>query len=1033
MNKNAKKIIAFLAAAAMTVSSFTATVSAAGVSTADVGALADTFTPNTGVSFQLTENSRIFVVADSTPTGDLLQTVQLIQRQIAADNKLEVDVLPIVWGPESWAWNGDIVLHLDASAGIAADGYQLDVTEKAVVTASDVDGLLYGANNLMKHMHFGGKHISGFMLKDEPDTKERTVMLDTGRKYYTVEWICNFIRQISWMGYNALEIHFSEDGGFRADLWDPAYYKGDFQPENDFTWLCGSHVQSWVKDPYRTDPDAGKYLTTAELVQICNVAKEYHIDIIPSFDSPAHMDYICWKFEQNYKSNSSYSFKYNGTTYKASSTKGCINYTGKTGASSPTWPYYTTIDITDGTMAKAFVFALYEDIADFFKEYAGSTKFNIGADEVNLSSSYGPKWSYSQFPGYVNELNKMLNGKGYTVRMFNDFIGSTTYNQNNSKAVYDFDDNIEILYWNSDFNPTTGKWDEPIWHVKFFWENNTGASDNWGDGGRTIYNCIQTNCYYVLRVAASDTSYPNMDARNPKNYNWTFYHSTEENIYNEWYPADISEKGKYVEDAADVPEDQLGGAYFLIWNDYASLNTEAQVWNDVKDNTGTSSYVYSLFDRMYSNIIKMWNSDINSSVEYAEYANILDTYKTNDKKIGYYFPGFANCSKAPSLPDAKTPSQAYLADHTELTAALKDKIENTNSKYTADSYAAYDAAYSSAQLVDANHSATAEEIKAALDALTAAKNALVEDTTALRTELKTLIDAQKSNASKLYTDASYAQYSARFSQALNVYNTAGATAAQLSEQINLLKSADQLLVNRVSNSIVLRLVTTSSELIEERIIELDDSSVSEIYLPRMTGYTFQSVLSSGYKFIPLPHGDGSGHITGTFTNNAIIEICFNDEPDTTYLESLVRTIKAAGYDLTSSLALANALNNAETLIAHADKQKAVNDAVKALQDAVSGMVIENEEEQKIYSVEKLSASSKIGKKVTLIVTTTANIDKLSVSGVAAADLTLAANIQTLKDGSTVKVWIVRFTAPAVDTEYTITAGTATQDVMISVY
>ena len=38
------------------------------------------------------------------------------------------------------------------------------------------------------------------------------------------------------------------------------------------------------------------------------------------------------------------------------------------------------------------------DIADFFKEYAGSTKFNIGADEVNLSGTR--KWDYDDFPGY---------------------------------------------------------------------------------------------------------------------------------------------------------------------------------------------------------------------------------------------------------------------------------------------------------------------------------------------------------------------------------------------------------------------------------------------------------------------------------------------------------------------------------------------------------------------------------------------------------------------------------------------------------
>lgn len=715
MRKNiGKKLIALVLMAVMLISAAMPT-SAAASDAANLGKLADSYTANSS-TYTLTTSSRIFVVSSKAPTGDLLQTVQLIQRQFAASELPSSNVLNIVWGPESYAKTGDIVLNLDTSSGIGTEGYKLDVATTAKVTASDVDGLLYGANMLIKYFRADGDtSLTGFTAADTPDTAERTVMLDTGRKYYTKEWICNFIRQISWMGYNSLELHFSEDGGFRADFWDPDYYTDNYSPDNDFTWLCGSHVQSWVKDPYRTDPDAGKYLTTAELVEILEVAKEYHIDVIPSFDSPAHMDYITWKFEQNYNKNKSYSFTYNGTTYKASSTEGCINYTGKTGASTPTWPYYTTIDITGGTMAKAFVFALYEDIADFFKEYAGSTDFSIGADEVNLSGNYSFKWSYSAFPGYVNELNRMLNKKGYTCRMFNDFIGSTTYNQSSSgKAVYDFDDNIEIMYWNSDFNPTTGNWDEGIWHVKFFWENNTGTTDNWGDGGRTMYNCIQTNCYYVLRVAASTTSYPNMDARNPENYNWTFYHSTEEDIYDEWYPADISEKGLYTEYATDVPDNQLGGAYFLIWNDYAALNTEKEVWDGAVDNTGTSSNTYSLMNRMWSNIIKMWNWDINSTVTYSSYATIRDNYGD--------FPGYTGCSTDAYLPAATDAAQAYLADHSALTEALKNKIEQGD--YTDESYAVYEKAYEAAEKVDADYGATEEEITAAIEALKAAEEGL---------------------------------------------------------------------------------------------------------------------------------------------------------------------------------------------------------------------------------------------------------------------------------------------------------------------
>ncbi len=701
------------------------------------GMLLDSYTPDTDSVFTLTSQARLFIVSDGEPDEAVTKTASLLASELGTLSIFEDSAPQTVYGPEAYAKDGDIVIKPDTQADIGAEGYMLDVSEKAVITAKDTRGLIYGTGMLIKILR-NSPTVAGFSAKDTPDTKQRVVMLDTGRKYFTAEWVKNFIRQLSWMGYNTLELHFSEDGGFRADFWDENFYKdadGDgisYNPENDFSWLCGSHVQSWVKDPYRNDPDKDRYLTTAELVDICNVAKEYQIDIIPSFDSPSHMDYITWKFEQNYIKNPSYSFSYDGKIYNADSTDGCINYTDRTGDSSPTWPYYSTMDITDGSMAKAFVFALYEDIADFFREYAGSTDFSIGADEVNLSKPQ-VKWNYSQFPAFVNDLNRLLNSKGYTCRMFNDFIGSATYNKNSEgKALYEFDKNIEIMYWTSNFSPTSGKYNKTVWQAKFFWEKETEGSEDFGDGDRTIYNCIGTNCYYVLRVAAPTTSYPNMDARNPENRNWSFYAGTEEAIYNKWYPADVSAKGVYSDTAEKVPEESLGGGYFLIWNDYAALNTEAEVWNGVKDNTGTSNYFYSLIDRMWSNTIKMWNSDINKTVTYQNFAQIRDTFG--------YFPGFTQCSENAILPLAEKPARAYLADHTQLTDALRDKLSNEDGLYTAESFARYEEAYRQAVLVNENYGATAKEITAAIKSIDAAEKNLI---------LKAVADAEIFSVSKI--------------------------------------------------------------------------------------------------------------------------------------------------------------------------------------------------------------------------------------------------------------------------------------------
>lgn len=783
MKYHLKKITALALILALLCALFPVTAASAATA-ADVGSLWDSYQAGSG-TFSVSGNSRVFVASDAAPEGDLLQTAQLLQRELRAQFGTDY-FKEMVWGEAAWARTGDVVLVLDTASGTGDDGYKLNVTSAtATVTSADTDGLIYGTNNLMKcFLATGGKAISCFTGADTPDTRERTVSLDCGRKYLTAEWIKNFIRQMSWMGYNTLQLHFSDDGGFRIDLWDPEYFTS--ANGNDFSWLAGSATQTWVYNGnknnssynYKTDPDKNKHLTAAELVEICNVAKEYHIDIIPSFDSPSHMDYITWRYEYQ-ANNYGVQFVYDGTTYTGNYNKNyCINYTGKTAYSlgedqddGPTnWPCYTTIDITDGTYAKAFVFALYEDIADFFKQYAGSTKFSIGADEVNLTSSasyYPRKWSASQFPGYINDLNELLNNRGYTMRMYNDFMGSSNF------SLSDFDSNIEIQYWDSPFKPNSG-------------EKGSGkAASSFVSDGRTIYNCIQTHTYYVLRVDNSSSKSSYTDARNPANRQWTFYHSTEDLIYNEWVPNNVSEKGDYTESVANIPDNNLGGAYFLVWNDYPTVSTESQLWNGAPDTTGTNNgVVYYLLDRMASNVIKMWNWDINKSVSYSKFAAVRDTFGD--------FPGFTTCSAKPELPAADgSPEQAWAADHSALTAALEDAIADQGN-YTDESWNAYQTALQEAEEVNADHAATQAEVNAALAALTEAAAGLTEKIVVDRSALKAALEDVITDGSK-YSEESWSDYQAAVAAAWDVYNNEDATQKEVDTALaNLLAAEDSL-------------------------------------------------------------------------------------------------------------------------------------------------------------------------------------------------------------------------------------------------
>lgn len=659
--------------------------------TADLGKLVDYFQANSD-QLTLNENSRFFLSAE--PTGDLLQTVQLAQRQFAADGIPTSTPMNIVWGDTSLLRAGDIYIQLVSSdSNIGAEGYKITVTTYATVIAKDVRGLLYGLNQLQKHFRAADSNtIKGFTTYDTPDTKERVVSVDCARKYLTVDYVCNMVKEMSWMGYNTLQLHFSEDSGFRIDLWDPTYYidyNGDgtkYQPANDFSWICGGEPTTWTHTStltginYANYTDKAKYLTMAEVIRILETCKEYHIDVIPSFDTPAHLDYVNWKYEQNYKSNTNYSFysTYDQKYYYAKDVSGCINYSQKTGYTKPQWPYYTTFNIA-GAQANAFITELHIDIANFFSEFAGSNQFSICADECNMS--YNTTWDYDDFIGYVKKLNTLLNGKGYTVRMYNDFIDASYLSQIPS--------NISILYWNSAYNSIDGT---------------ANAYDvisvaNMVSNGRTLYNCINQHTYYVLRI--NDTY---GDARSKTCYQWEFYGATEEAIWNDWTPNNIRKKGKYTEPDAIVPAAQLGGAYFLMWHDYAAVNTENEIWNGVTDSAKKTGEIYSLRERMWSNTMKMWNSDINSSLSFANFETIRDMLGDFPGLQDNTYPTTSSYAKATSLPASSNP--IMLATTEELLEVINIEVDGTI--YTSASYSAYLTAYNEAVAIISDSNATAE-------------------------------------------------------------------------------------------------------------------------------------------------------------------------------------------------------------------------------------------------------------------------------------------------------------------------------------
>ena len=458
-----------------------------------------------------------------------------------------------------------------------------------------------------------------------------------------------------------------------------------------------------------------------------------------------------------------------------------------------------------------------------------------------------------------------------------------------------------------------------------------------------------------------------------------------------------------------MPAAQLGGAYFLIWNDYAALNTESQVWNGALDCWDKDRYYY-LFDIMASNIIKMWNSDINSTVDYNDFAAVREA-------VTEWFPGFTSCSAAANLPAAATLTKAeepFVAANKEaLQAALRNVITDKGN-YTDASWNAYQATVNAAKDVNANDKATQTEVDTALANLQNAAKALVEkvvvDKSALQAALNEVIpEEEKGN----YTTDSWDNYWAAVAEANRVYADSNATQADVNAALAALTAAENALVeNTVADKSALKAA-------------LDTVIVEQGNYTDASWANYQAAIEAA-KAVYNNEAATADEISTAISNlnaaeNALEEkIVVNKSSLQTAVDSAFT--EQGDYTDASWSAYTTALTNAQNVLANAEATQAdVDAALKALNDARNGLV--DSSSPQILSIRKISKTSTKGKKIGLVLYTTVNTESISVyKDDTPVELTLRKSSVQQISGENCRVWMINFPATECGNfDYVITA------------
>ena len=185
------------------------------------------------------------------------------------------------------AQKGDIFFTLgaDKAKGLKDEGYLLDVTaDRMTVTAEAVAGANWGGKTILQGMKSGSGSFPLGTARDYPLYKVRGIILDVGRKTFTLDWLKQMTKQMSFYKMNDFQIHLNDN------LIPLEHYKNEdvFQAYSAFRLESDvkkggnngkNQADLTAKDVWYSKKDFKAYIEES---------KALGVNIIPEIDTPAH-------------------------------------------------------------------------------------------------------------------------------------------------------------------------------------------------------------------------------------------------------------------------------------------------------------------------------------------------------------------------------------------------------------------------------------------------------------------------------------------------------------------------------------------------------------------------------------------------------------------------------------------------------------------------------------------------------------------------------------------------------------------------
>lgn len=169
---------------------------------------------------------------------------------------------------------GDFVFALSNDKQLGDEGYTIQIDNQITITAQTPLGAFWATRTLLQigEQNPNNALPKGF-INDYPVYKKRGFMLDCGRKFFTIDFLRDYVKFMSYYKMNTFQVHLNDNGfkQFFGHDWMKTY--AAFRLES-------------TTYPGLTAKD-GSY-SKQEFIDLQILAEQYGVVIIPEIDVPAH-------------------------------------------------------------------------------------------------------------------------------------------------------------------------------------------------------------------------------------------------------------------------------------------------------------------------------------------------------------------------------------------------------------------------------------------------------------------------------------------------------------------------------------------------------------------------------------------------------------------------------------------------------------------------------------------------------------------------------------------------------------------------